>query len=135
MANLTRRFGLLRFVLLALALSGCAAAVDEDAASDEAASSFSQALKSGAASKADAVLDADAAGCDAASAKAGAQTQDDQYQEFMSVVGGSNSSVDLAPAGNSCTAACKCCGWGNRFCCSHCKWCSWPVVSTGVLAK
>jgi len=28
---------------------------------------------------------------------------------------------------NSCTAACRCCRWGNRFCCSHCRWCSGPI--------
>jgi len=28
---------------------------------------------------------------------------------------------------NSCNAACRCCARnGNRFCCSHCRWCSWP---------
>jgi hypothetical protein len=29
---------------------------------------------------------------------------------------------------NSCWAACRCCrNWGNRFCCSHCRWCSGPI--------
>ena len=28
---------------------------------------------------------------------------------------------------NSCRAACRCCANNkNRFCCQHCRWCSWP---------
>jgi hypothetical protein len=40
---------------------------------------------------------------------------------------------DLALS-NSCTAACRCCRWGNRFCCSHCRWCSGPIgpISSGL---
>ncbi len=33
--------------------------------------------------------------------------------------------------GNACWAACRCCrNYGNRFCCSHCRWCSGPIGST-----
>jgi hypothetical protein len=33
---------------------------------------------------------------------------------------------------SSCQAACRCCKWGNRFCCSHCRWCSGPIGSTAI---
>ena len=29
--------------------------------------------------------------------------------------------------GDPCGAACRCCKWGNRFCCSHCRWCRGPI--------
>jgi hypothetical protein len=29
--------------------------------------------------------------------------------------------------GDPCRAACRCCAWGNRFCCSHCRWCRGPI--------
>jgi len=129
MANLTRRSPrLFHFILLTMALNGCAAAVDDDgtvAASEAATGSASEALRG------DAALDADA-DCEGAPSKRSAQA--DPYQEYMSIVE-TDASVALAPAGNSCTAACRCCKWGNRFCCSHCRWCSGPIgTTTGVLA-
>ena len=33
---------------------------------------------------------------------------------------------------SSCQAACRCCKRGNRFCCSHCRWCSGPIGFTSV---
>jgi hypothetical protein len=36
--------------------------------------------------------------------------------------------------GNVCYAVCRCCQTrGNYFCCEHCRWCSWPVASSGLL--
>jgi hypothetical protein len=32
--------------------------------------------------------------------------------------------TDLA---SSCWRICQCCKRGNRFCCSHCRWCSGPI--------
>ncbi len=38
--------------------------------------------------------------------------------------------------GNPCRAACRCCrSYGNRFCCSHCRWCSGPIGVTGIEAS
>ena len=31
---------------------------------------------------------------------------------------------------STCTRVCRCCRlWGNRFCCSHCTFCSGPISS------
>ena len=31
---------------------------------------------------------------------------------------------------STCTRVCRCCSlWGNRFCCSHCRFCSGPISS------
>lgn len=131
MTNLTRRSRLFQFVLITMALGGCAAAVDDDgtlAPIEDAPGSTSEALKEAAVTKGGAVLDAEADGCAAAPAKAAAQT--DAYQEYMSIIEPASPGVDAAPVGNSCSAACRCCAWGNRFCCSHCKWCSWPVATS-----
>ncbi len=38
----------------------------------------------------------------------------------------------LGISSGSCQAACRCCKRGNRFCCSHCRWCSGPIGSTSV---
>jgi len=133
MINITRRSGLFQLVLLSLALDGCAAAVDDEgsfAPSAEATGATSEALKGADAAKPDAELDADAAGCEAASDK----DQTAQYAELMSIIETTN--LSAAPSGNSCTAACKCCKRNNRFCCSHCNWCSGPIKATGsVLAR
>ena len=40
--------------------------------------------------------------------------------------------LQLGIGSGSCQAACRCCKWGNRFCCSHCRWCSGPIGSTPV---
>jgi hypothetical protein len=136
MANLTRRSRLFQFILLTMALNGCAAAVDEGgtvAPSEETTGSTSEALKAAAVAEA-ATLDAAGADCDAAPAKTGART--DAYREYESIVEAADSNLEAAPAGNSCTAACRCCKWGNRFCCSHCRWCSGPIgTTTGVLSQ
>lgn len=34
---------------------------------------------------------------------------------------------DLAASSTSCWRICQCCKRGNRFCCSHCRWCSGPI--------
>ncbi len=137
MANLSPRSRLLQFVWITLALTGCASAVDDNdppSPSGETTGNSSESLKVAPATEADAALDANAADCDAPAASAGAQTE--AYREYRSLLEAADSSVDAAPAGNSCSAACRCCKWGNRFCCSHCKWCSGPIgVSTGVLAQ
>jgi hypothetical protein len=39
----------------------------------------------------------------------------------------------LGSFGSQCRAACRCCQRGNYFCCEHCRWCSWPVASGGLL--
>lgn len=38
----------------------------------------------------------------------------------------------LGISSSSCQAACRCCKRGNRFCCSHCRWCSGPIGSVPV---
>ena len=35
--------------------------------------------------------------------------------------------ADEVGLGDPCGAACRCCKWGNRFCCSHCRWCRGPI--------
>jgi hypothetical protein len=125
----TSRFRPFQFVLFTLALSSCAAAVDE-APSEEVAASSSEAVTK---VSTEATLDADV-GCDAAPAKPGATS--DPYKEFTSILDAPNISVDAAPAGSLCTRMCACCKRGNRFCCSHCDFCSGPIkVTGGVLAR
>lgn len=34
--------------------------------------------------------------------------------------------LDALAYPSSCDRACRCCAWGNHFCCRHCRWCSWP---------
>jgi hypothetical protein len=41
----------------------------------------------------------------------------------------------LGISSSSCQAACRCCKRGNRFCCSHCRWCSGPIGSTPVSTR
>jgi hypothetical protein len=135
MKNNARR--LFQFVLLALTLVGCASAVDDGAlpSSDESSASGSQALRDLAAPDADAALDADAADCEEA-----ALSPDDRaasYDEFNSILESSSINLDSPEIGGStCRRVCKCCkNNGNRFCCSHCRFCSGPIgVSTGVFA-
>ena len=33
----------------------------------------------------------------------------------------------LGSFGSQCSAMCRCCARGNRFCCAHCRWCSGPI--------
>jgi hypothetical protein len=40
--------------------------------------------------------------------------------------------LQLGISSSSCQAACRCCTRGNRFCCSHCRWCSGPIRNTPV---
>jgi hypothetical protein len=35
---------------------------------------------------------------------------------------------------SSCKRFCDCCRRGNRFCCSHCRWCSGPIGPYGVFS-
>ena len=45
----------------------------------------------------------------------------------LQAVSGGGLGTGTLGIGNSCSAACRCCARnGNRFCCSHCRWCSWP---------
>jgi hypothetical protein len=38
---------------------------------------------------------------------------------------------DLQAAPSTCYRVCRCCrNSGNRFCCSHCRWCSGPIGTT-----
>lgn len=118
MANAKRCFWLF---LCAIALFGCASAVDDP---EQSTAANSEALKGDEIAKTEAV-DPKASECDASDDKA--------YTEFYSTLAKaslSKDSLDLA-AGNSCSAACRCCKWGNRFCCSHCRFCSGPIGATG----
>jgi hypothetical protein len=101
--------------LLAFALPACVSAVDDEtpSASEATAASTSEALK----------VEGAAAG-----------SLDASYQEYTSILESAN--LSAAPAGNSCTAACRCCKWGNTFCCKHCNWCTGPIkVSPSILSK
>lgn len=122
MKNSMRLFGLFHLNLLAIALAGCASAVDDSG------TGVSEALKGDELAKLEAV-DPKASEC--------AASDDKDYAEFYSTLAKasvSKDSLDLA-AGGSCSAACRCCKWGNRFCCSHCRFCSGPIgVTDGVFA-
>lgn len=133
MKNTTAQFGLFAFVLLAISLSGCASAVDDASPlpEEDGTASASQPITNVAAATGDALLDADAADCDAVA-------QGDPYEELASILESSSINLDGSPevAGNTCTRVCKCCKRGNRFCCSHCRFCSGPIgVSGGVLSR
>ncbi len=133
MKNTARQFGLLLFVLLAIALSACASAADDGSRppSEETAASDAQALKGVAASSGDATLDADA-DCDAL-ASPGART--DPYAELTSILQTNLNVDDGLEAAGTCRRVCACCKRGNRFCCSHCRFCSGPIgVSDGLLS-
>lgn len=137
MTNTTRQLGLFRFVLFAILLVGCASAVDEAGLppAEEATASDAQALRGLAATDAEAALDADAADCGAAAASEGVQAG--SYAEFTSVLETTSVNLDAPElAGSTCTRVCRCCrNNGNRFCCSHCRFCSGPIgVSDGVFA-
>jgi hypothetical protein len=133
--RLTMKNALFQLVLLAVVLPGCSSAIDDGSLppAEEATESTSHALKGAAAPIEGAVLDAAPADCDAPALSTGAQAG--SYEEFTSVLQtSSRDSPELA--GNTCTRVCKCCkNNGNRFCCSHCSFCSGPIgVSDGVLA-
>ena|SRR6187402_532949 len=130
MKNSMRLLGIFYAVLLAIALSGCASAVDDPARlpAEEAALSSTEALNSADATNAEAT-DPKASDC----ASATDEVSDDKaYAEFYSVLEKASVSKDSPElAGGSCSAACRCCKWGNRFCCSHCRFCSGPIGATG----
>ena len=131
MKSITRSFGVFVCVVLAGALFGCASAVDDSTPpSDEVAATQDQALK--AAPVDDVASDAAAADCDAAPA-----TDAGSDQELQSILESSSAARDDAGValGNTCTRVCACCRRGNRFCCSHCKFCSGPIGPYGVLAQ
>ena len=113
-----------------LALGGCASAADEGGAqaSEEATNSSSEELKTVAASKADAT----AADCDAAPSLASGDTA--AYSEYQSLVSSTNL-IGTGSLGNTCTNVCKCCKRGNRFCCSHCDFCSGPSRSAAACSR
>jgi len=137
MKNPTRRarlFGTL-VLTLTIVLPGCAAAVDEDEARPP------QEAETGAATEALTKSDASrstetASDCDAAPDSA--LTRSDAYQELTSLLGTVELDASKNPeaAASGCTRICACCKRGNRFCCSHCDFCSGPIkLSPGVLAK
>lgn len=131
MKSLTRSFALFLCLALGSASFGCAAAVDDPApTSEDAASSQEQALR--AAPVDDVAPDAAAADCDAAPA-----TDAGSYQELTSILESSSVALDdNGLAMSTCTRVCACCKKSkNRFCCSHCKWCSGPIGASGELAQ
>jgi hypothetical protein len=133
--NITRRLS--QFALLAITLSGCASAADDGTPPSEASTaSDAQALGGAVAPDADAALDADAADCDSAALAPAASAG--SYAEFTSILETASVNLDSPEIGGStCTRVCKCCkNNGNRFCCSHCRFCSGPIgVSGEALAR
>ncbi len=137
MITIARQLRLLFLALCVASLPGCAADIDDSLLpSEEAAAAQAPITKGDVAPKLDATLDADA-DCDALVERGGVETG--SYAEFLSVLDGKSS--ELAPGGvtaSTCTRVCKCCkNNGNRFCCSHCRFCSGPigVSDGGVLAR
>lgn len=135
MKNITRR--LFQFVLLAITLSGCASAVDDGSLPPPEASTVpdSQALRGVAAPDADPAQDADAADCNSAALAPAASAG--SYAEFTSILETASVNLDSPEIGGStCRRVCNCCkNNGNRFCCSHCRFCSGPIgVSSEVFA-
>jgi hypothetical protein len=44
--------------------------------------------------------------------------------------------LQAGAASSTCRRVCNCCTrTGNRFCCSHCRWCSGPIGSTAVASR
>ncbi len=138
MNDATRALGLfLRFsCVLALALSGCASAVDDGSptSAEQSVTATSEALKGDATTKADVAdatadaVDPKATGC----AAADAASDDKAYAEFYTTIEKAAVGLDTTTGyGSSCRAACRCCRWGNRFCCSHCRFCSGPIGVSG----
>jgi hypothetical protein len=127
MNNATRKFGLFQCILFVLMLFGCASAVDDATLppSEEATETTSQALK-------EAAMDADAADCDAAAATAGVESG--SYGELSSILetASLNDDGSLEATASTCRRVCACCRRGNRFCCSHCRFCSGPIGPYGV---
>lgn len=137
MKNTSRQLGLFQLVLLVVMLFGCASAADDATLppSAEATTSSSLALD-GAAMNEGIVLDAESGDCDL-SALPGTSAD---YEELASIL--ETSSLDeTAPeaAASTCRRVCRCCRNGNRFCCSHCRFCSGPIgpygLSSEVLAR
>jgi hypothetical protein len=129
MKKLTRWFAPFRFIVLALTLFGCASAVDDAGlpSSDEAPASASEALKGAAAPVADVALNEDAADCDAAASPGAADSE-----EVSAILQSSLDDSSLQATGSLCRRMCNCCRGGNRFCCSHCRFCSGPIGPYGV---
>lgn len=126
MKNAVRKVGLFQCILFALMLFGCASAVDDGTfpAPEEATETTSQAL-------ADATLDAEAADCDAA---ASTGVESGSYGELSSILetASLNDDGSLEATASTCRRVCACCRRGNRFCCSHCRFCSGPIGPYGV---
>ena len=112
-----RRARVFSYVLLALALFGCMAAVDDDGggSSSDPASVVSENHEALTAAPLEATID---------------------RTEIAPVVDGVDLSIDPAEtelAASTCTRVCACCRRnGNRFCCSHCRFCSGPIGPYGV---
>jgi hypothetical protein len=102
-----RRSGFYAFVLLALALPGCAVPAD-----GEVTTSSSAAL------------------CGAALSCEAPPTTSSPADEYELAIDPSQPEI----GGSLCRRVCACCARnGNRFCCSHCRFCSGPIGVTDVL--
>ena len=120
--NQASRFRSFACVLLALALSGCVAAVDEDV-TDSSSDALSGAV----------------ADCESAPLTSEARNELAPAVLDSELAIDSELSIDATQAGSSsstCRRVCACCSRnGNRFCCSHCRLCSGPIGVTDVLAR
>lgn len=136
MNNAMRSLGLFQLLLFAplqIVLFGCAAAVDEPVPSEAASTSASEFLERATAANETAALGTNAANCAATPISTAEQLE---REELTSILETSNLALDASGSlGSTCTAACACCKRGNRFCCSHCRFCSGPIgVVRGTLA-
>ena len=44
--------------------------------------------------------------------------------------------LQASTGASTCTRVCNCCRrTRNRFCCSHCRWCSGPIGSSGIALR
>jgi hypothetical protein len=127
MKNAIHKTGLFQCILFVLMLLGCASAVDDGTlpAPEEATETTSQALD-------EATLDANAADCDAGAASA--DVESGSYGELSSILetASLNDDGSLEATASTCRRVCACCRRGNRFCCSHCRFCSGPIGPYGA---
>ena len=110
-----RRSRLFAFVLLALALPGCTAAVDGEITSSSSAA-----------------LCGAAAPCEPIASEPSKELTSVPEDDELSVY---KMQTDTSLGGSTCRRVCACCARnGNRFCCSHCRFCSGPIGATDVLS-
>jgi len=113
--NQLRRSRPFSFALLALALAGCAVPAD-----GEATGASSAALGGAVDACESSPLSCTAPSKDLAAAQAEYQVSIDPTQTEI--------------GGSTCRRVCACCARnGNRFCCSHCRFCSGPIGVGDVL--